>query len=99
MATKFDDFYKEIEDEAKAEGADALAQLNLFKIRFRIGRRVAEARLKMKLSQEEVARLARIDQAEVSRIETGKANPTVETLSAVAAAVGLSPDLVEASSG
>ena len=96
MATKFDDFYREIEDEAKAEGPEAVAHFKLLEIRFRIGRRVAEARLKMKLSQGEVARRAHIDQAEISKIETGKANPTFETLFAVASAVGLSPDLVAA---
>jgi DNA-binding XRE family transcriptional regulator len=93
MATKFSDFMKEIEDEASKD-ADSLADLHRLRIHFRIGRKVAEARLKLNLSQKQVAERAKVDQADVSRIENGSANPTLHTLVAVAEAVGLSPDLV-----
>jgi transcriptional regulator with XRE-family HTH domain len=45
--------------------------------------------MKRKLTQRQVAKLSRIDQADVSNIERGVANPTLGTLSAVAMAVGM----------
>jgi XRE family transcriptional regulator, regulator of sulfur utilization len=93
MATKFADVMRGIEDEAVVEGPAAVAELRALRDHFRLGRQVAEARLRSKLSQAQVAKRARVDQADVSRIERGVANPTLGTLSAVAGAVGLVLDL------
>lgn len=93
MATKFADFMRELEEEARAEGPEAVAQLESLRDHFRLGRRLAEARLKRKLTQQQVAKLSRIDQADISNIERGVANPTLGTLSAVAMAVGMEIDL------
>ncbi len=87
MATKFGDFVREIEAEAKAEGPTAVAQLEAFRDRFRVGRKLARARLEKKLSQKQVASQAKVDQGELSKIERGLANSTFATLSAVALAV------------
>lgn len=44
MATKFKDFMQEIEDEARAEGPEAVADLEALNANFRLGRHLAEAR-------------------------------------------------------
>jgi ribosome-binding protein aMBF1 (putative translation factor) len=93
MATKFADFMRGVEQEAAAEGPEAVAELQALRDHFRLGRQVAQARLQQKLSQAQVAKRAHVDQADVSRIERGVANPTLGTLSAVADAVGLVLDL------
>lgn len=89
MATKFGQFVREVEREAKTEGREAVEQLEAFRAHFRIGRELAEARRRKKMTQLQVAKLAHVDQAEVSNIERGAANPTINTLSALAGAVGL----------
>jgi DNA-binding XRE family transcriptional regulator len=89
MATKFVDFMRGLEDEARGEGPEAVEQLAALRDHFRVGRQLAEARMKRKLTQQQVAKLSRIDQADVSNIERGVANPTLGTLSAVAMAVGM----------
>jgi XRE family transcriptional regulator, regulator of sulfur utilization len=93
MATKFADFMRGLEEEARAEGPEAVEQLKALRAHFRLGRQLAEARLKSKLTQKQVAARADIDQADVSNIERGVANPTLGTLSAVAMAVGMEIDL------
>jgi DNA-binding phage protein len=85
MATKFADFMRGLEDEAGAEGPKAIEELRALRDHFRLGRQLAEARMKRKLTQQQVAKL--------SRIERGVANPTLGTLSAVAMAVGMEIDL------
>jgi XRE family transcriptional regulator, regulator of sulfur utilization len=82
-----------VEQEARAEGPDAVAQLEALRDHVRVGRQLAQARLKQKLSQTQVAERAQVDQGDVSKIERGMANPTLSTLSAVASAVGLEVDL------
>lgn len=93
MATKFSEFMRGVDEEARAEGPEAVAQLEALRDHFRLGRQLAQARLEQKLSQTEVAKRAQVNQADVSKIERGVANPTLVTLSAVACAVGLEVDL------
>jgi DNA-binding XRE family transcriptional regulator len=93
MATKFSEFMRGIEEEARAEGPEAVAQLAALRDHYRLGRQLAQARIKQKLSQMQVAKRAHVNQADVSKIERGMANPTLVTLSAVACAVGLELDL------
>jgi ribosome-binding protein aMBF1 (putative translation factor) len=89
MATKFKDFIREIEEEARAEGSEAVAELEALRTHFRLGRQLAEARRAKHLSQAQVAARAGIDQADVSEIERGAANPTLNKLEAVGAAIGM----------
>lgn len=93
MATKFSDVMREIEAEARAEGPGAVKELETFRAHFRLGRQIAEARRARHLTQKQVAEIARIDQADVSNIERGAANPTFTTLNAVVSAVGMEIDL------
>lgn len=87
MATKFSDFMRGIEEQAQAEGPEAVAELQTFRDHFRLGRELAEARLAMGLTQKDVAKKAKVNQSEVSDIERGRSNPTYDTLSRVAMAV------------
>ncbi|HZN91722.1 MAG TPA: helix-turn-helix transcriptional regulator [Myxococcales bacterium] len=96
MATRFKDFMREIEEEARAEGPDAVAELEALRTHFRLGRQLAAARRAQRLSQAEVAARAGIDQADVSDLERGAANPTLNKLEAVATAIGMRLDLTKA---
>ena len=93
VATKFKDFIREIEEEARAEGPEAVAELEALRTHFRLGRQLAAARRAQRLSQKEVASRAGIDQADVSDLERGAANPTLSRLEAVATAVGMRLEL------
>lgn len=93
MATKFADFLREIEAEAKTEGPEAIEQIEAFREHFRVGRKLAQARLAKKLTQKQVASRAKVDQGDLSKIERGLANPTFATLSAVAFAVDYEIDV------
>jgi DNA-binding XRE family transcriptional regulator len=95
MATKFTDVMREIEAEAHAEGPEAVGQLEAFRAHFRLGRQIAEARRARRLTQKQVAKIARIDQADVSEIERGASNPTLSKLNAIASAVGMELELTK----
>lgn len=58
------------------------------------GDAVASARLRCDVSQKELAARTGIDQADISRIERGIANPTVETLERIADALELNLKIV-----
>ena len=83
------DFWNELEAEAKAQGPEAVAELKQLAHRYRLGGEVAVLRSRAGLSQEQVADQTGIDQAEISRIERGVANPTHDTLERIAAALGV----------
>ena len=53
-----------------------------------IGRELALLRAQARLSQKAVAAAAQIQQADLSRIERGRGNPTAETLTRIAGALG-----------
>ena len=55
---------------------------------FQIGYRVKQARLEKEMSQEELSAVSGIQQADISRIEKGSANPSVKTLMRIASALG-----------
>jgi DNA-binding XRE family transcriptional regulator len=95
MATKFADVMREIEAEARAEGPQAVRELEAFRVHFRLGRQIAEARRARRLTQKQVAKIARIDQADVSDIERGASNPTLNKLDAIACAVGMELELTK----
>ena len=55
-----------------------------------IGHELAARRRALGLTQRDVSEITGIDQAAVSRIESGRANPTLDTLDTLAQAVGTS---------
>jgi DNA-binding XRE family transcriptional regulator len=92
--TTFDDFIKELEADAEAEGPEAVAELEAFRLHFSLARQLAERRRERHLTQKQLAHLSGIDQAEISRIERGQANPTTATLGALTRALGVDVELV-----
>jgi len=60
-------------------------------IKERFGDAVRTARMAAGLSQEELAMRLDADQAYVSRIEAGRMNVTLETVAAIAEALGVPP--------
>lgn len=96
MTPSFNDFFSELEAEAQAEGPAAVAQLEALRLHYSFARQLIERRHERHLTQKQLADLSGIDQAEISRIERGQANPTTATLSALTRALGLDVQLVPA---
>lgn len=88
MAQKFSDFMQEIEAEARREGPKAVAELRAFEAHFRLAAELILLRKRRKLTQRQLSARSGIQQAEISRIEGGRANPTVATVFALAKALG-----------
>ncbi|MFG6386069.1 MAG: helix-turn-helix domain-containing protein [Muribaculaceae bacterium] len=63
-------------------------------IRTEIGTKIRNAREAAALSQQQLADLAGIDRTNVAKIETGRYNVTLETLSRICTAMGLNLDLI-----
>jgi transcriptional regulator with XRE-family HTH domain len=99
MATKFEDFVREVEEEARAEGPHAVAELEAFRAHFAMAQEVRELRKAHHLTQKQLARASGIDQAEISRIERGRGNPTTATLAALLAPLGARVGVVEVPRG
>ncbi len=72
----------------EAEGARTLVDLKVEEDRRRLGFTLAKLRSQQEMTQAEVAALAGLQQYVVSEIESGVANPTLSTLSALAQALG-----------
>jgi len=94
MTTRFEDFVREVED---ASTPEERRELDAARARFKIGARILQQRLAAGLTQQQLAAASGIAQADISRIERGQANPTTETLEALAVPLGVTLDLVPAS--
>jgi ribosome-binding protein aMBF1 (putative translation factor) len=94
MSTKndFKDFVAEVEADASPE---ELRELEATRNRFRIGTRLLKQRLSAGLTQQQLAAASGVAQADISRIEHGQANPTADTLNALARPLGVAFDLVD----
>lgn len=89
MTTKFKDFVEEVERGADAEERRLLDDARR---RFGIGAKLLDRRLAAGMTQRDLAAASGVDQAEISRIERGQANPTAQTLQALGAPLGVSLD-------
>jgi len=87
--TTFADFIRDIEAEARAEGPEAVAQLEVMRQRYYRGGQIAALRKRHNLTQPALAKRSGVEQADLSRIERGLGNPTEETLAKVARALGV----------
>jgi DNA-binding XRE family transcriptional regulator len=88
VSTKFSDFMKEVEAEARREGPQAVAELAAFDAHFKLAAELILLRKRRGLSQRQLSAKSGIQQAEISRIEGGRANPTLETISVLARSLG-----------
>jgi transcriptional regulator with XRE-family HTH domain len=57
-------------------------------IRKKVGTRIRELRLQMKISQEALANIAEIDRTYMTSVENGKRNISVQLLSKIISALG-----------
>ncbi len=89
MSDDFKNLIEDIEAEAKAEGPAAEAELRELRREFSIASQLMTLRREKKLTQKQLAKASGIPQSEISRIETGDANPTYATLSALAESFGV----------
>jgi transcriptional regulator with XRE-family HTH domain len=55
----------------------------------RLGRRLQEVRIERGLTQEELAHRAELDYSYLNQIENGKRNPSLEAVSRIAKALGV----------
>ena len=94
MTDDFRQLIDQIEDEAQAEGPDAVRQLEELRAEFTVATELMHLRRRRNLTQNRLSALSGVPQSEISRIETGMANPTVATLSALAGPLGAEVGLV-----
>ena len=69
--------------------------MNKEETRTRIGQRVKALRLMAELSQDELAQRAGLQRTHIGRIEGGKYAVNIETLQAIANALGMTVDIVD----
>jgi DNA-binding phage protein len=84
--------YRATADEVELELFDE------FNNAFRLANQILSARKRVGLTQVELALRSGIGQSEISRIERGEGNPTVETLSRVGRSLNLNLQFVDAPS-
>ena len=69
--------------------------MNKEETRTRIGQRVKALRLMADLSQDELAQHAGLQRTHIGRIEGGKYAVNIETLQAIAEALGMTVDIID----
>jgi DNA-binding XRE family transcriptional regulator len=89
MSTTFDQLFEEIEVEARAEGPDAVRDLEAKQLKYRMLSALVTRRHELHLTQQQLAQRAGIAQTEISRIERGRKSPTIDTFTTLAAALDL----------
>jgi DNA-binding XRE family transcriptional regulator len=99
VSRKFSDFMKEVEEEARREGPEAVAELAAFDAHFKLAAELILLRKHRGLSQRQLSAKSGVQQAEISRIEGGRANPTLETISVLARSLGGELKLTAAATG
>jgi DNA-binding XRE family transcriptional regulator len=95
MSTDFNQLIADIEQEAQAEGPRAVRELEQFREEFSLASQLIASRRDGKLSQRDLAKLSGVPQSEISRIETGAANPTYATITALLRPLGKRIQIVE----
>lgn len=99
MGTKFSEFMKELEEETRREGPEAVAEMEALKAQYSLAVELILLRKQRGLTQRQLSARTGIQQSEISRIEGARANPTAATLTVLARALGaelrLLPERVE----
>jgi transcriptional regulator with XRE-family HTH domain len=86
--SSFREFLRDVEAEAKREGPQAVAEAEAFRAHFQLARELIQRRQELGWSQRALAKQSGVQQAEISRIEQGNANPTFRTIQVLANALG-----------
>lgn len=80
----FDDFLKK-----QLKDPEFQTEWDKLEPEFQIIRSLIEVRTKKNISQKQLAQLTGINQADISRIENGNANPSIRTLQRLAKGLGM----------
>jgi predicted transcriptional regulator len=67
---------------------EVIKELDNNSIEYKVVREIIKARHELNLTQEQLAKLAGTKQSNISRLESGEYNPTIEFLSKVAQTMG-----------
>ncbi len=89
-----DVFLREVEEESRAAGKQAVRDLEAYGEHFRLARQLIIMRKSHGWTQEQLAKASGVQQSEISRIERGQGNPTYSTLDALARAANMAVALV-----
>jgi DNA-binding XRE family transcriptional regulator len=89
----FDDLLLDIEREAEEEGPAGVADLRALQFKYQLINTLIQQRRERGLTQQQLADLAGIDQADVSKIERGRKSPTIDTYARLASALCMEPGL------
>ncbi len=95
MGRSFTEFTREVERETRKEGAAAVAEAEAFRTHFQLAREFIERRQALGLTQRQLAEKSGVQQSEISRIEGGNANPTLQTVQVLARSLGAEVHLVQ----
>jgi DNA-binding phage protein len=96
MASTLDDALRVLKRRAKKAGPEAIALYEAADKHFaaEVARELALLRIEQKLSQVELGRRAALQQAEVSRLLSGRSDPRISTVQKLARAMGAELRLV-----
>lgn len=94
MSGDLDKFLDEVREESEAAGLESLAEFDAYLRHYELSRQILLRRRSLGWSQPQLARKSGVQQSEISRIERGQGNPTYETLTALAGAMGARVSLV-----
>ena len=84
MSKRFDDFLKE-----QLENPEFRAEYDALEPEFRIMQAMIDARKASGMTQKQLAEKTGINQADISKLERGSANPSLRTLQRLAAGMGM----------
>lgn len=84
----FDQLIHDIEQEAIAEGPEAVAALRSLDSQLQIAGQLLALRHRRGLTQRQLSKLSGVQQADISRIERGETRPTTVTARRLADALG-----------
>lgn len=84
-----------LEGYRKTVESEEVAAFEAYSASFRLANQILQARRTAGMTQVELAERSGIGQAEISRLEQGGGNPTVETLSRIGGCLDLRLDLVK----
>jgi len=90
---QFNDY---VEEYRATAGPAELEMFDEYSNAFRLANQILTARKRIGLTQVELASRSGVGQSEISRIERGESNPTVETLSRIGRSLNLSLQFVDA---
>lgn len=76
----FDKLINDIEQEAAAEGPQAVIELRALDTRFRLAAELLAARTSAHMTQKQLAACSGVQQAEISKIERGEIVPKISTM-------------------